>query len=137
MKLKLFKTKPGNLPYVPLYHGTSKYNFIVDTGATLNWILPKVLACFLQEGEIRSTQKTVNGTRYRALSATLRTVPRTYTDDDDVADKLQAVFCSGAMENIEAMNAVLESDNIHGILGMEFLTGNHAVVDIKNLTMKV
>lgn len=121
MKLKLKKTKPGNLPYICLYHGTKEYAFLVDTGATLNWLLPKTLGDFLQEGETRITKRTVNGENRNVFSATLRVKPRVYTEEDDVADKFQVHFCSDELENVNQLNAAISPDKIHGILGFEFL----------------
>ena len=48
------------LPYVTLYHGKHKYNFLVDTGSTSNWIDAKVMFNFMQEGEARVGSRVVN-----------------------------------------------------------------------------
>lgn len=131
MTLLLHQTKPGNLPYVTLYHGTHAYRFIVDTGSTSNWIDAKTMSNFLQEGETKISHRVINSERYAVLTATLRTEPRKYDERDDVAHKFSASFASGLMENIEQLNNNVDVE-INGILGMEFLDENCISLQIKN-----
>ena len=134
MKLLLKKTKPGNLPYVSLYHGTHLYNFIIDTGSTCNWIEAKTLGNFLQEGETRIDSRTVNGEKCKVLHATLRVERRKYTEEDDTAFKFGAAFCSGELNNLEELNNHTKQ-RIHGILGMEFLDENCVSINLKNYNL--
>jgi len=134
MKLILKQTNPGNLPYISLYHGTNLYNFLVDTGSTSNWIDPKVMFNFMQEGESRVGTRTLNGENYKTLIATLRVEPRVYTEKDDTAYKFRASFASGFLENLEQLNNNVNC-KMHGILGMEFLQENGSDIDLKTLTM--
>lgn len=136
MKLKLKKTKPGSLPYVCLYHGTHEYNFLVDSGSTLNWLLPKVLGDFMQEGETRTSKRIVNGEGRATFSATLRVKPRKYTEEDDVAFKFRVDFCSGELDNLVHLNEELTGDKIHGILGSEFLYTCCSKVDITKMVLE-
>lgn len=136
MKLILTQTNPGNLPYVTLYHGKNKYNFLVDTGSTSNWIDAKVMFNFMQEGEARVGSRVVDGERYKTLVATLRVEPRGYTEKDDVAYKFSASFSSGLLDNLEQLNNNVDC-TIHGILGMDFLQDNGTNIDLKSLTMTI
>lgn len=134
MKILLKQTKPGNLPYVSMYHDRNLYNFLIDTGSTSSWLEARTLGVFLQETESKIQSKVINGERHNALVATLRLEPREYTEKDDTAFKFRAVFVTDELENLELMNNHV-SEHIHGILGMDFLSENVVSIDLKSHSM--
>lgn len=134
--LKIRLTKPGNLPYIDLYHDKSLYRFVLDTGSTLSWTTSEVAARFILEKE--SGYKTIvvnNGEQLPIVSATLRISPCTYTPEDYTATKFRAEFaCGEGSVKIREMNEVLEHQ-IDGILGSDFLVDNALKLDLKEMTV--
>lgn len=120
MKLVVKRTNPGNLPYLSLYHGTKLYNFLLDTGSTSNWIVPRTAADFIMDDEAEPVGRVINCEHVDGLNATLRTAPRKYTDEDDLVFKFLVSFVSDKLPGLETMNREIDIQ-IHGILGMEFL----------------
>lgn len=127
--INLKQTKPGNLPYVSLYHNKTLYRFILDTGSTLSWTRVDVAAALMMEKESGYESMVVNGEKLNIVTATLRPNPCTDTPDDYTATKFRAKFvCGEGTKKINEMNEVLQTE-IHGILGIDFLTENALKVD--------
>lgn len=134
IKIKIKQTKPGNLPYTVLYHGKHGYRFLVDTGSTSTWIDPQCICQFLFEGETSYTKINEFGETKHLFPATLRLKPTTGTFKDFEEPKFRAEFICEKLENLREMNKHIE-EPLHGILGMDFLSGNSMKVDLKNLEL--
>ena len=136
MKLKIELTKPGNLPYVRLYHGVELYNFLIDTGSTDCWLLPACIYQFMRDGETSTKQRLDNMDEHFVFTATLRVEPVTGEPKDDLMPKFRTEFMCKTLENFTEMNKVL-GDKIHGILGMSFFRDNHVKLDLDRLIMQL
>jgi len=133
MDMKL--TKPGDLPYVTLFHNKEPYNFVIDSGSTLSWITNGVMAVMLLQPEAVPTSTVLAGERKHAVKATLRVNPTIGTDEDYTAQKFSvSLFCGVGTEKIEEMNRHV-SVPIHGILGSDFLYDNSLKVDYSTMTL--
>ena len=135
--VRLNLTKPGNIPYVELYHNKTPFRFVIDTGSTLSWTRVDVAAAFIMNKESGYDNIVANGEQLPVVTATLRMQPSNGTPDDYTAIKFRAKFaCGEGTKKINEMNEVLETE-IHGILGSDFLIDNSLKVDLSNLEMVV
>lgn len=135
IRLKL--TKPGNLPYVLLFHNKDPFLFVIDTGSTLSWTRVDVASKFIMGKESGFEKIVANGESIPMVTATLRKDPSTGTPDDYTATKFRARFaCGEGTQKIKEMNEVLETE-IHGILGSDFLVDNGLKIDLANFRLVV
>jgi hypothetical protein len=134
VKIKIKQTQPGNLPYVVLYHGKNGYRFLIDTGSTSTWIDPQCICQFLFEGEVSYEKLNEFGETKQVFPSTLRVKPVNHSPADYEQPKFRAEFICEKLENLNYMNGYI-SEPLHGILGMDFLSGNSMKVDLKNLEL--
>lgn len=135
--LEMRLSKPGKLPYVVLYHNTTPYMFVVDTGSTLSWTTPEVAGKMLFGNESRSVNEIHNLEYEVGICATLRVYPIKGTAEDDTSQKFQVkLWCGEGTSKINEMNNHVK-DKIHGILGSDFLIHNAVKIDMNKLEMYV
>jgi hypothetical protein len=124
-------TEPGSLPHVTLYHTNKKYRFLIDTGSSHSWLSKKISSEFLLEGETTVRTRVIDFDKYNVLSSTLRLEPVQNVTDDFDKIKFHANFISSDLEGLDKLNMHVQ-EQIHGILGMDFLVENCISVDINN-----
>lgn len=127
---------PINLPLnkvgVPLVVTTSSPNlcFIVDTGATNNIIFSFVLDAL--NNEYKPIEKTLSivGINGSPVNVPQIEVPL-YFENIKAITIFSVLDASPAISQIQSERGI----QIHGILGIPFLTQNEWILDFKNLTI--
>lgn len=103
----------------------------MDTGSTLSWTVPEVASKMLLGAEASPCKGSDNVRLDSAIKVTLRIDPMTFTSVDDVSYKYPVkLWCGEATNKIIEMNQHVE-EPLHGILGIDFLLSNHAMVDVE------
>lgn len=118
---------------LPLIVTSSKPNlcFLIDTGATHNIVFSYVyeeLKDLFQQSSVSSTMMGIDGVPQvtQQVTCTIAFVDREATSTFSI---LEANY---AVEQIQKEHGV----QIHGILGIPFLTQNRWVLDFRNLTLQ-
>ena len=130
-------SEPGKLPYLVLYHNTTPFMFVIDTGSSLSWTTPEVAGKMLLNNESKPIGEVHNAGYDIGISTTLRVYPIKGTAEDDIAQKFQVRLWFGeGTDKIREMNEHVK-DKIHGILGSDFLINNSVKIDMNRLKVYV
>lgn len=123
---------PLNKVGVPLVVTTSSPNlcFIIDTGATNNIIFSFVLDALTNEYKAIEKTLSIVGINGNPVNVPQIEVPL-YFENIKVITIFSVLDASPAISQIQTESGI----QIHGILGIPFLTQNEWILDFKNLTI--
>lgn len=123
---------PLNKVGVPLVVTTSSPNlcFIVDTGATNNIIFSFVLDALTNEYKAIEKTLSIVGINGSSVNVPQIEVPL-YFENIKVITIFSVLDASPAISQIQTESGI----QIHGILGIPFLTQNEWILDFKQLTI--
>lgn len=115
-----------NLPIITFYVGKSKYNFLLDTGASLS-VINKDIINVIEHSKSKETS-TIYGMEGNTVEAECVDICL-YYNEHKFEDLFQVVDLSGAFANMKMKYGV----TLHGILSSSFFQKYKYVLDFDKL----